>query len=208
MTPRPSEQEQRAQAVLAWLHELWPAAAEAHGLPSRASILAARTTIEVGRRLGVAYHAIPVDVAVLNARAAHLHDKLIPVEQWDPWACSVGAVCEDQVTGYEWPGHLVVASQALLSDLTAAAKFSIPERGITMPPWLLPRPDPGHTEWWWTLPGGVRLMLHPRTDVRGYRRTPDWTSRFRPLAAELIDQIVTRETAAQEQAAADETTDG
>lgn len=163
-------------------------------------MLAVRVAVEVGKRFGVGFEALPVDIAVMNGRARDLMRHAIPVSQWDVFALSVGAVCSEN----GWTGHLIVGTDDLLCDVTAG-QFANPDRHLHIGPWMLPRPpvDPpagagpaewltgGQVQWEWPLtePGGGCMLISPHLEDRSYRQSADWQSNFRPLAR-VATQII------------------
>lgn len=188
----------RNAVILMWMQETWPLIAPP--LAPNHSVLAARITIEVGRRLGASFQAIPVDIAVLNGRATDLMEKGVPVEDWDFFAASVGVACENELspTGM-WPGHMIVGTDELIADVTATL-FNRPEKHLELKPWILPRPPRKFTEWSFTLPhdDGTRtvMRMQPRPDVKIFRQSREWQSTFRPYADRVVRMIVESETAA------------
>lgn len=190
----------RNATLLVWMHELWPIVAPPTG--QNCSVLAARVAIDVGRQLGAAYQAIPVDLVVMNSRAVDLIDLKIPPDQWDSFAATIGSECENEIgSGGGWPGHMIIGTDELICDLTAHV-FDRPDKKIRVTPWILPRPPRTYAEWWYDMPhdDGTKtvMRIRPRPDIKAFRRSQEWQSDFKLYSDRIVRMIVDAENRAQQ----------
>lgn len=147
-------------------------------------ILGTRVAIEVGDYFGFHWQPLAVNVAVFNQAGFDLFLQHIPVEDWPNEAYSLGVICENELGAKAWNGHVIVQASDYIFDMSGA-QFHRPARGIPVDsPWVTPRPT-GEEPWCFQR-DGVSIVLWPRPDIDIYRRTKDWRTSYRPLAATLI----------------------
>lgn len=156
-------------------------------------------------RLGVSCRPLPCAAWAGNAAAlpAFIERRPLPLDGWsvgiDPDAPA--SAVPDRGASYTepyrrgpsgWNGHLVIAGDSWVLDLTAA-QFHRPQRGIVVPgPVLIDPADPTKSVAA-PLPDGGALILLPRPELARWRRSPAWRDDDVPaVAADVVAKIVER----------------